>query len=255
MTDEQLEKIKDATDRLERERRKLELVQQVEAETAEQEARLAELRSQREARVEAQLAAERAARVGAEEAAARHEAALAQMEADRAAAEADARRQHAETEAALEQTRQELAAARAQIARGAAAAASTADAAPARMPREIHSTDGRFGQVRAEQRVRCDRCRWWFDRHGEGDFPFANGPLSWDFRHHQRRGEPVDRLPDPRERERLWNEGAWNASWWCLGCFGEAWGLDRQQVQDRLRWTDRNVKRFRPDRNEKRSRR
>ena len=72
---------------------------------------------------------------------------------------------------------------------------------------------------------------------------FAAG--SRDFRRPRQPGELVDHIPVSAERERLWIEGVWDASWWCLECFGAEWRLQPAQVLERLRWADRNAKRAR----------
>jgi hypothetical protein len=47
-------------------------------------------------------------------------------------------------------------------------------------------------------------------------------------------------LPPSHHRQTLWGDGEWDATWYCLACWAEYWGLQSiEEVKDKLGWTKR----------------
>ena len=98
------------------------------------------------------------------------------------------------------------------------------DAGPTapRRPREI--IDSRFEKGRAARAVRCDSCVEWHRGNSVGTFWHTEGMLR------------------PHLRKAAWEQGGWDASWYCIHCVAEHWNCSDQDVMEHLGFSQRQAK-------------
>ena len=78
--------------------------------------------------------------------------------------------------------------------------------------------------------MRCDGCFHEFRGNAVGDFAF-----DWE------EGPKPYKLPPVKDREKLWGQGEWNASWYCVRCFAKMWDLDTTRVRQKLGFEKREL--------------
>ena len=85
--------------------------------------------------------------------------------------------------------------------------------------------DSRFRKERCARVVVCDGCYDEFQGNDVGDL--ADRPP-----------------PEPMLRKAAWENGKWDATWYCLECFAEKWNCDVAEVQKYLGMTERKQKKI-----------
>ena len=90
--------------------------------------------------------------------------------------------------------------------------------------------DGRFEKCRWARLIFCDGCGEQFHGGSVGAF---------------RASGAKETLPKVEHRFRLWEHGGWDASWYCVKCWGDWWDIPKDQVKARLGWTARKEERTR----------
>ena len=86
-------------------------------------------------------------------------------------------------------------------------------------------TDTRFAKERQFRQIRCCGCR--------------------EVKCGNEAGAFVDRCLPAGERKQAWENGLWDASWYCIDCYMQYYKLSREEVCDLLGFTERARKKCR----------
>jgi hypothetical protein len=96
-----------------------------------------------------------------------------------------------------------------------------------RYPRHPNTvSDGRFAVKLSERAVLCDSC---------GDHYTGENVGNWRFRKYK----PTT----VAEAEEAYRQGHWDATWWCLQCFADEWGISTSEVEAYFGFTARTEQR------------
>ena len=121
--------------------------------------------------------------------------------------------------------------------------ARTAEGYPVhRQPAQVW--DNRFAYQRTKRWVYCDRCGKVCNHEYKGDFFLAAQKHYHDY-YKLSKEKHMFALPMPAcVRYKLWDEGRFDARWYCIACYSHQWHMDPKDVAEIFGFTTRlNIRR------------